>query len=94
MAGVFVPTRHYDMPARRDVSRQSPVVGQFDCHPEQAFFAQLGISASRFAPPRERDASLFKLTHYRFSRPLALTQQTIYTPQDTKLSRRPWPILG
>ena len=57
------------------------------CHPEQASFAQRGIFhpnarkggarwdpdwARRFAPARERRASLFKLTHYRLAEPSSL----------------------
>ena len=55
-------------PRQRDASVLAPpdrsdAVGQFDCHPEQASVAQRGIWACRFAPARERHASLFKLTH-------------------------------
>ena len=41
------------------------IVVQFECHPERASVAQRGIWARRFAPTRDRGASLLKPHHYR-----------------------------
>jgi len=51
----------YPLPGFRS---KSPVVAQFDCHPEQAFFAQRGIWASRAMRRALCDAIIARLARF------------------------------
>ncbi len=94
---------------RKSRPGRETVVGRFDCHPEQASFAQRGIWAGRFAPPgprktlllrllgervRERHASKFKLTHYRRNSILAFRIEEVHTPLTLCRSDSPAPSVA
>src|SRR5260370_21766721 len=72
-------------PASND--RVWPAVGQFDCHPEQAFFARRRIWASRAMCRVRRDTIiarlarflLIKMTHYRMAGQFAVTEIVVYS---------------